>query len=156
MRWRGAIGSLEIRDRRKRTGPFLVSLGAAGLALGVVGLLNVHGQGLLAALLGCHLINTMLLMGITRWWKISIHCASAAGALGTLVFLHTQVPGTLLGTAGWGRLILSVGAVLVPLLLWARVRSRAHTAAQATAGTVLGLVAPYAELYAVLSLVGLS
>ena len=156
MRLRGTIGSLEIRDRRKRTEPFLGVLGATGLALGVVGLLDVQGQRLLAALLGCHFLNTMLLMGITRWWKISIHCASVAGALGTLAFVHYHVPGDVLGTAGLGRIILGVGAVLVPLLLWARVRSRAHTAEQATAGTALGLVAPYAELYVVLSLLGLS
>ena len=100
MRLRGTIGSLEIRDRRKRTEPFLGVLGATGLALGVVGLLDVQGQRLLAALLGCHFLNTMLLMGITRWWKISIHCASVAGALGTLAFVHYHVPGDVLGTAG--------------------------------------------------------
>jgi hypothetical protein len=155
MRLRGTIGSLEIRDRRKRTEPFLVTLGATGLALALVGVLDVRGQRLLAALLGCHFLNTMLLMGITRWWKISVHCASVAGALGTLAFVHYHVPGELLGTAGLGSTLLGVGAVLVPLLLWARVRSRAHTPQQATGGTLLGLVTPYAELYVVLSLLGL-
>lgn len=156
MRMRGTIGSLEIRDRRKRTEPFLVSLGATGLALGVVGILDVRGQTLLAAMLGCHFLNTMLLMGITRWWKISVHCASVAGALGTLVFVHYHVPGEVLGPAHLGHLILGIGVVLVPLLLWARVRSRAHTTKQATAGTLLGLAAPYVELYAVLSILGIS
>ena len=155
MRMRGTIGSLEIRDRRKRTEPFLVSLLATGLALGVVGILDIQGDTLLAAMLGCHFLNTMLLMGITRWWKISIHCASVGGALGTIAFVHYHISGSVLGTAGLGRTILGIGVVLVPLLLWARVRSRAHTVEQATAGTALGLVAPYVELYAVLSLLGL-
>jgi len=154
MRARGDVGSLEIRDRTKRTEPFLVVLGAAGAALLLVGGLDVVGQRLLAALLGCHLLNTLLLMGITRWWKISVHCASAAGALGTLAFVRFHVPGTVMDTAMLGPAILGVGLVLVPLLVWARVRSRAHTLRQAVAGTLMGLVAPYLELWAVLSFVG--
>lgn len=155
MRMRGDIGSLEIRDRRKRTEPFLVALGATALALLTVGAVDVRGKTLLAAMLGCHFVNTMLLMSITRWWKISIHCASVAGALGTLAFVHYHVPGGTLGTAGLGWTVLGTGSVLVPLLLWARVRSRAHTWEQAAAGTALGLVAPYLELYAVLATLGL-
>jgi hypothetical protein len=152
---RGAIGSLEIRDRRKRTEPFLVVLGATAAALAVVAGVDLRGDGLLAAFLGCHLANTVLLLGITRWWKISVHCASVAGALGTLAFVHYHVPGGTLGTAGLGWTVLGTGSVLVPLLLWARVRSRAHTWEQAAAGTALGLVAPYLELYAVLATLGL-
>lgn len=151
---RGDIGSLEIRDRRKRTEPFLVSLAATGVALAVVGGVDLQGQFLLAAMLGCHLLNTLLLLGITRWWKISVHCASVAGAVGTLAFVHYHVPGALLGTAGLGRIVLVGGCILVPLLLWARVRSRAHTLEQAAAGTVLGLVAPYLELHVLIAGVG--
>ena len=154
MRIRGDIGSLEIRDRSKRTEPFFVVLGAGLAALLLVGGLEMKGQLLLAALLGCHLLNTVLLMGITRWWKISVHCASVAGALGTLAFVRFHVPGTVMDTAMLGPAILGVGLILVPLLVWARVRSRAHTLRQAVAGTVMGLVAPYLELWAVSSFVG--
>lgn len=145
---RGDVGSLEIRDRRKRTEPFLVSLVATAAALLAVRGIELQGQYLLAAMLGCHLLNTLLLLGITRWWKISIHCASVAGAVGTLAFVHYHVPGAVLGTAGLGRVVLAGGLILVPLLVWARVRSRAHTLEQAVAGTVLGLLAPYLELHA--------
>jgi hypothetical protein len=155
MRLRGDIGSLEIRDRSKRTEPFLVVLGAGLAALLLVGVLELRGQVLLAALLGCHLLNTALLMGITRWWKISVHCASVAGAVGTLAFVRYHVPGAVMGTAIIGRAVLGAGLVLVPLLLWARVRSRAHTPEQATAGTVLGLVAPYLELFVMVTATGL-
>jgi hypothetical protein len=107
------------------------------------------GQGLLMALVGCHLLNTGLLFLITTRWKISVHCASMAGAWATLLYARMHVPGDLLATARVGDAVLGAGAVLVPLLLWARVRSGAHTWAQATAGTALGLVAPYAELYVI-------
>ncbi len=149
MRWQGRVASLEIRDRRKRTEPFLGVLAAGGAALGAIVLVQDVGRGLLMALVGCHLLNTGLLFLITTQWKISVHCASVAGALGTLVYARMHVPGTLLRTGAVAEAVLLAGAVLVPLLLWARVRSRAHTLGQATAGTVMGLVAPYAELYVI-------
>ncbi len=154
MRARGDIGSLEIRDRRKRTEPFLVVLGAGIAALLLVGVLNLRGQFLLGALLACHLLNTALLLGITRWWKISVHCASVAGAVGTLAFIRYHVPGVLLDGTLLGGMVLGTGLILVPLLLWARVRSHAHTLEQATAGTVLGLVAPYLELFVIVAMGG--
>jgi hypothetical protein len=154
MRVRGEVDSLEIRDRSKRTEPFLVVLGASLAALLLVGGLDVTGRWLLAALLACHLFNTALLLVITRWWKISVHCASVAGALSTLAFVRYHVPGAVMDGAVLGPAVLGVGLVVVPLLLWARVRSRAHTVAQATAGTGLGLVAPYAELLVMLPVLG--
>ena len=154
MRARGDVQSLEIRDRSKRIEPFFVVLGATLAALLLVSAVEVRGQWLLAALLGCHLLNTVLLMGITQWWKISVHCASVAGAVGTLAFVSVHVPGSVMTASLLGDTVLGVGGLLVPLLLWARVRSRAHTLGQATAGTVLGLVAPYAELALLISLIG--
>jgi len=154
MRMRGEVGSLEIRDRSKRTEPFLVVLGAGAAALLLVSALDLRGQFLLSALLACHLLNTALLLGITRWWKISVHCASVAGAVGTLAFVRYHVPGGVMGSALVGQTVLGAGLVLVPLLLWARVRSRAHTLGQATAGTLLGLVAPYLELFIIVSALG--
>jgi hypothetical protein len=150
----GEIGSFEIRNRRKRTEPFLVGLGATVLALLVVGALDLEGRLLLTAFLVCHFLNTGLLLGITRWWKISVHCASVAGAVGTLAFVRYHVPGAVLDTAVLGRAVVGGGLVLVPLLLWARVRSRAHTVGQAAAGTALGLVAPYVELYLLFTVLG--
>lgn len=154
MRIRGKIDSLEIRDRDKRTEPFLAALMATLAALSAVGLFGPYGASLLAALLGCHFLNTVLLMGITQWWKISVHCASVAGAVGTLMFARYHLPGTLLDASMLGWTVFGVGLVLVPLLLWARVRSRAHTVEQATGGTLLGLVAPYLELYVLITVLG--
>lgn len=153
-RARGDIESLEIRDRSKRMESFRVVLGAGGAALLLAGVLDVRGQFLLVALLGCHLLNTGVLMGITRRWKISVHCASVAGAVSTLAFVRYHVPGSVMDTALVGGTVLGIGIVLVPLLLWARVRSRAHTLEQAVAGTMLGLAAPYGELLTLVSVLG--
>ncbi|MFB6097509.1 MAG: hypothetical protein ABEK84_00025, partial [Salinibacter sp.] len=80
MRVRGRVESLEIRDRSKRTEPFLVVLAAAVAAFIAVLGTDMTGQRLLAALVACHVLNTSLLFLITTWWKISVHCASVAGA----------------------------------------------------------------------------
>lgn len=155
LRVRGVIDSLEIRDRSKRLGPFLVSLAAGIAALITVLFVDVTGRRLLAALVGCHVLNTVFLFLVTTQWKISVHCTSIGGAVATLVFARIHVPGALLDASMTGGLVLGVGAILVPLLLWARVRSRAHTMAQAVAGSVLGLVAPYLELLVLSTTVGL-
>lgn len=151
---RGTIDSLEIRDRNKRAKPFLVVLGSTLAALALVGRINLQGDTLLALLLGCHFLNTVLLLGITQWWKISVHCASVSGALATVAFVRYHVPGAVLDAPMVGRTILGIGTILVLLLLWARVRSRAHTVEQAVAGTVLGFVAPYLELYLLITVLG--
>lgn len=154
MRLQGRIESLEIRDRSKRAEPFLVVLGAGGVAFGAVLGVEITGQRLLAALVGCHVLNTSLLFLITTRWKISVHCASVSGAVATLVFVQHHVPGTVLNAAVAERLLMGGGVVLVLLMIWARVWSRAHTPWQAVAGTGLGL-APYVELFALAQWVGL-
>lgn len=154
MRSQGRIESLEIRKRSKRTEPFLVVLGAGLAALGTVLGIEITGQRLLAALVGCHVLNTVILFLITTQWKISVHCASVAGAVATLGFVHSHVPGIVLSPAVVGNGVLAGGAVLVVLILWARIRSRAHTFWQAAAGAGLGL-APYAELLTLARFVGL-
>ena len=154
MRRRGRIESIEIRDRSKRTGPFLVVL-VAGLAAfgGVLGM-AMTGRRLLAALVGCHILNTSLLFFVTAWWKISVHCASVSGAVATLGFAQVHVPGTLLNAAVAGHGLLIGGALLMAVMMWARVRSRAHTSWQVVAGTGLGL-ASYGELLLLAQTVGL-
>ncbi len=154
MRLQGRIESLEIRDRTKRTEPFLVALGASGAALAVVLGIDVAGRGLLAALVACHALNTTLLFLVTTRWKISVHCASVAGAVSTLAFVQGHVPGRVLDAVPAGAAVLVGGAGLAGLVLWARVRSRAHTPAQAAAGTGMGLVAPYLELVALSGAIG--
>ena len=83
-----------------------------------------------------------------------MHCASVAGAVSTLAFVHRHVPGRVLDAGPAGAAVLAGGAGLTGLVLWARVRSRAHTPAQAAAGTGMGLVAPYLELVALSGAIG--
>jgi membrane-associated phospholipid phosphatase len=97
----------------------IVSLGA-GLALLI--LLGAPRQ--LAGYLIFVLCSVALLALVTAMWKISIHCAVAAGSVAVLA-------------RAYGPALLAL-LVLVALVGWSRVTMRDHTVSQVVAGAVLG------------------
>lgn len=136
--------SIEVRDRRRRTAPFLVALAAYVSALVLVLLWDGTAQPLVAAILATSLLNGVILMAITWRWKISIHAANVGGFVSVLWFAAVtwpEVPMPLLHPGWTASLIL-----LVPLVMWARVRVQAHTQAQVWAGALFGLLLPLLEL----------
>jgi membrane-associated phospholipid phosphatase len=71
--------------------------------------------------------SVALLALITTAWKISIHCAVAAGSVTILALIYGP----------W----LYLGYALVALTAWSRVELGDHTRAQVVAGWVLGAAA---------------
>lgn len=124
----GRVASMEVRSRQDRTGPMLV--GMAGLSLVVAGLYFVVGEPLLTWLTMFQVGTGVLVILITRFWKISIH---QIGITGPIVLF-----------AGLGALPLLpnlvVGTALIALVGWSRIYLKAHTPAQVVAGTLLGAV----------------
>lgn len=124
---RGLIGDLDIRRRSQRTIPLAVT--AACQALGY-GLLSASGApDELQRLAGALLVLTLVLILVSRNWKISVHSGAAA-----LVFSHHFL---LMGDF----LPLVLG---LPLLIWSRLRLKHHTLGQtlmgASAGAILSLL----------------
>ena len=144
---RGRIASIMIRNRSRRTGPLLVGMGSSLVGLVVLYATGQTATPLVAALLLLHTLNSGLILLVTLRWKISIHLSALAGFFSALLFV---------GHAAWSSppwtsgvlppTLLYALMLLIPLLAWARVRVGAHTWAQVTAGTLLGLLLPYAEL----------
>lgn len=145
--WRGHVASLEVRDGQKRgkafvvgtlsslIGVFVVMATAAGPARGVAG-----------ALAACIALNSLLLALATRRGKISIHAATVAGFVSMLgVVAWLGWPGLPSGGA-WLRAVAGAALLLVPLVMWARVRAGAHTPAEVIAGALFGLISPAIEL----------
>ena len=105
-------------------------------------------------------INTAIILLINTRWKISVHMTSLAGFVSLLLFVALTVWRDLPADAEVALTAASVVplVLLLPLLMWARVRVSAHTPGQVAAGAVFGLVVPLAELYVlvyhVLDLVG--
>ncbi len=102
---------------------FIIASVAAGLGL----LAALGAPDELTGYVGCMLVSVAVLAAITTVWKISIHCAVAAGSV-TIIAL-------LLGP--WA----APGYLLVGLTAWSRVVLKDHTAAQVVAGSLLGAAA---------------
>lgn len=148
---RSQASSIEVPDRRNRTKPLLVGLGAYGLALVVLAATGRTAVDLVVALVACQIVNTLVLLLITLRWKISLHAAALAGFFAVLLFVaYTPWP-TLTDTTAHLRVpALLLGLPLLPALMWARVRVEAHTWGQVTAGAGFGLIVPALELWALL------
>jgi membrane-associated phospholipid phosphatase len=104
---------------------FIVASVAAGLAL----LVGFGAPGELSGYLACMLVSVGVLAAITTVWKISIHCAVAAGSVTILMLLVTP----------WA----APAYLLVALTAWSRVVLKDHTTAQVIAGSLLGAAAAF-------------
>jgi membrane-associated phospholipid phosphatase len=102
---------------------FIIASVAAGLGL----LAGLGAPGELTGYVGCMLGSVAVLAAITTVWKISIHCAVAAGSVTILALL--------LGP--W----VTPAYLLVALTAWSRVVLKDHTGAQVVAGSLLGAAA---------------
>jgi hypothetical protein len=99
----------------------------ASVAAGLILLAVLGAPALLTGYLGFMLASVAALAAITVAWKISIHCAVAAGSVTILALLY-------------GPPVLA-GFLLVGLLGWSRVAVRDHTTAQVIGGIALGAAA---------------
>jgi membrane-associated phospholipid phosphatase len=103
----------------------LYGLGLLGYALGAMVFLLL-GNWLMSAMALAYLCVGMSMLLITLAWKISAHTAGVAGPTTALVFVFGMwvVPLYLLSL----------------LMIWARVRLRAHTLSQAVAGMLVAIL----------------
>ena len=146
----GRAESLEVRERGSRLKPLLVGMvsyavGAALLATTVEG----PALPLIVSFAALSPINTAVILLINTRWKISLHMTSLAGFVGVLLFTALTVWRDLPAGVEAALTVATVGplVLLVPLLMWARVRVGAHSVGQVWAGAAFGLVVPQAELW---------
>jgi membrane-associated phospholipid phosphatase len=133
---RGLWSDRNVGARRPRL--IVLAFITASVAAGLVVLALGGAPRLLTGYLAFMLGSVAVLAAITFVWKISIHCAVAAGSVAILAFTY-------------GPLVLP-GYALVALLGWSRVALQDHTVAQVIAGAAGGATAAalaYAALTAV-------
>lgn len=135
----GRAASLHVVAQGERTMLFLVGLGGTLATSAVLFALVETARWLLLGVGGCVVLVAALLAVLNLRWKISIHSAAIAGFVSILLFggMNLAAPSIELG---W--LI-----PLVPLVMWARVRTRSHSIAEVLGGAGLGAAVPISLLF---------
>ncbi len=118
------VESLDVPVRAQRTIPYLIAIISYIVGLALLIWYNAPWQ--LVALLVCYLGNTLFIVGVNLFWKISAH-AMGVGAVIT----------------GFG-MVLSpayfIGVVLLPLVSWSRIKLDMHSRNQVIAGSILSII----------------
>ena len=108
----------DIPERLQRNNPLIFSVFL--YALGFVLLILLSASLPVKTLMFAYMFNTSVIWFITRYWKISIHAASFGGSVAALAAVLSPAFFWLVA--------------LLPLLLFARVRTKSHTPMQVVIG----------------------
>jgi membrane-associated phospholipid phosphatase len=114
-----------VEDRSQRMVPLLVALVSVATCAGLLAAVRAPQE--LIALVLAMLAGLVIVMIVTRWWKLSIHAAVAGGLLTILVILFG--PSALLGLP------------VLAAVAWSRTVLDAHTWPQVVVGAALGALA---------------
>ena len=154
---RGEAETLEVRRQERRLKPFLVGIISYAAGMLVMATTGTTAVAFLVALALLYPINTALIVLINLRWKISVHMTSLAGFVSILLFVSATVWRALPPPAEAVLTVVTVAPLLVllPLLMWARVRVEAHTPGQVVAGALFGLLVPFVELWWIVRALGL-
>jgi membrane-associated phospholipid phosphatase len=120
----GVIPDFFASVRRTRTKPFVGVI--TSYLIGLVALALLHAPRSLVALMACYIVNSLVMLAITQFWKISIHASGVAGPATFLIHQH-------------GAYMLPFLALLLPVG-WARIKLKAHSVNQVAAGALLTII----------------
>jgi len=132
---RGRWEDRNVGDRRPRL--VVLAFITASVATGLILLAVLGAPALLTGYLAFMLASVAVLAAITLVWKISIHCAVAAGSVTILALVY-------------GPLVFC-GYLLVGLLGWSRVAVGDHATSQVVSGSVLGAAAAFLAYAAIVA-----
>lgn len=121
---------LDITDRTKRTVPLIFAI--CSYLLGFLVLLWYGAPAIVSAFMLIYGTNTLIILIINFYWKISIHAMGIAGPTAAFIFTFGAV-GVLMG-------------LIIPLVMWSRLKLKKHTPLQVIAGSLLGLLLTWIQL----------
>jgi len=121
---KGKVTDIDIFHRRQRNFPYIFTIACNAIILAsmLIGL----APSLLVYLLISSILQGILLFGINLRWKISAHSAGIANFCVFVWFI-------------FGTVALPV-MLLIPIMIWSRVRLKRHTLLQTIAGASMGIL----------------
>jgi hypothetical protein len=125
---RNRISEQDAREKTQRNIPYII-----GIILMLVGqylLLDVNARAHIHLIWFSFLLNAIFVLIINRFWKISAHLLSVAGAFTNMCF--------------YGGISVYVLAAVIIIVAWARYELDCHTDAQLFWGALLGISIPLA------------
>lgn len=129
LKKKGYLETVDITERAQRLNPFTFSI--ISYVSGFFILLGLQAPVHVQGLMFCYASNTLLVMLVTRWWKISVHTTGIAGPLVALTFAFGTV------VYPFYLLVIVIGT--------ARVYLKRHTVMQVLAGGTAGLLLTYIQ-----------
>lgn len=135
FRNKGMIADMDASVKEERTLPFFVAV--LIYTLGLIVLFLAKADPVIISFWFCYISNTLIVIGINKYWKISAHALGAAGPFGVVMYMT----GTL------GLLFL----IIIFIIGWARIKLKMHTLAQVIAGAVVGFSLTYLQIYLIVN-----
>ena len=131
LKYKRVIKSTELIDREHRISP--LTFAVISYALGYLLLTVLNAPPIVRGLMFCYVTTSVLVLMITRRWKISMHTTAIANATMALVY-H------------WGWTVLPVLG-LIPIVAAARIKTQRYDLLQVSAGALLGSIMTMLQLY---------
>lgn len=130
MKNEGKIENIDIPDRKKRQGPFIK--GTILFLITSFLLILLRAPQKLVLIMLIYTINTGLATFITRYWKISVHGMSFGIPIATFGMILSEK--------------YFYFSTLLPLLVYSRVKLKAHTVPQVVVGFSFGFILTIIQL----------
>jgi len=133
----GKIKNVDVDHTVKETRKYPLLIATFMYFLGTLILWTMDANPLAIALMFCYGSNTLIVFFINLKWKISVHAMGITGPTTALLFISP-----------W----FFIFGLLSPLVMWSRLTLKKHTNGQVLAGTILGYLLTFIQLYYLTSL----
>jgi len=135
LRKKGLLSDEDASIKEERTYPYIIA--SFFYTAGFLILLLFDVNIISIAFWFCYISNTILIMIINKFWKISAHTMGAAGPAAALTFI-----------TGWQFIFV---ILLVLIISWARVQLKLHNIPQVIAGALTGFISTFLQMHFIIN-----